>query len=253
MLRIIDENGREVAQILEKLFPKVLEISAIQYVVDWEKVPKKYNYWAVDKNGEAYYYGDKPIIDKGLETWIVKSYMFEEDVNYDCNKYNNHYNWEDSLCKRKQLLHPTIYKPNWKNFPEMHYWAIDVHGAAYYFRTRPSFIIGKYWTSGDDCRDNEFVMEDYDCRKFEESLQQNPNGYCPNWSKYPTHTFWAVDNNEAAYYYTSKPILGENGIWQEDKRNMTMAPIEDREFAIADKELREGKVVNWRIPLRHRV
>lgn len=71
------------------------ELSQEEWQPDWSQSPKWANWWAMDANGDCYYYEDKPKML--LVTWMPTdtNNIFPSQSNYQGD-------WENSLRERTQ-------------------------------------------------------------------------------------------------------------------------------------------------------
>lgn len=112
--------------------------------------------WAIDSNGEAYYYKTKP--NKHSMFWSGSDWIMDEE--FDKEKFKSMWadgSWETSLVEN------TVedYIPNFK-YEQDSAWAIDEDGCAYFYREKYPERVSSGWRS-----DEFYHMDDnFDADKY---------------------------------------------------------------------------------------
>ena len=80
-----------------------------KHEVDWSKIDKKYNYMAVDRDSDVWFYSDKPIflnstwkIKKGSLANLTSPKFLDPKVINSIVKLNPDVHWTDSLVCRNE-------------------------------------------------------------------------------------------------------------------------------------------------------
>jgi hypothetical protein len=113
------------------------------YTPNWAKHPHA-KYWTIDDNGYAYFYASLPYIREVVEDWGTNDYSGEYDSDFNGSEYPELWqgdNWRQSLLSKQEV---TEYKPDWSDFPDAKYWAIDADGEAYFYDRNPT-IQNDFW------------------------------------------------------------------------------------------------------------
>lgn len=139
-------------------------------IVDYIPEPiRNYSYWAIDANGDASYYSEKPLIeDTNFHEWLFNTnanhiYNSNVDYNFDKVKFRHMYygdNWKNSLVCFEQKK----YQP--EPIEGYTHWAIDSDGQAFYYNFKPKSNndewVMSYNPSINDCqKDDDFDSEMY--------------------------------------------------------------------------------------------
>ena len=70
---------------------------------DWSQAHNGYDWFAIDKCGDAYFYTYKPYISNGYDIWADANYTFADGNSKQADSsFNYQGNWQDSLRKRPQ-------------------------------------------------------------------------------------------------------------------------------------------------------
>ena len=118
--------------------------------VDWKQAPYWANYWAMDRDGEAFWFEEEPVQNHHEWVWIDGAVRIAPDFNWSAM------HWQQSLAKRRE------YKPiiNWIDAPqEAKYWAMDSNGEAYWYFSKPDIFCvtedesAGYWESKKEVQD----------------------------------------------------------------------------------------------------
>ena len=67
---------------------------------DWSKANEGFNWWAIDKCGDAYFYNYEPYINISGEYWADSNLMHEKGMSDESESFNYIGKWQDSLRKR---------------------------------------------------------------------------------------------------------------------------------------------------------
>jgi len=105
--------------------------------IPWEDQPDM-RWWAVDNNGGAWFYKEKPVIDRG--TWVGEGACRDYTVNNNGGLLFWHY--RSSLMERPK---PITYKNlSWPTDEVWKYRAMDKQGIVHHFNNKPLLSFGKY-------------------------------------------------------------------------------------------------------------
>lgn len=120
--------------------------------------PTGFDKWAIDKDGEAYFYSCT--VRRGPTVWIPTNLLnAQQDHNFDKNLYKHM--WENEQWKNS-LTYQTVTKTYVPSFPNSDYpkWAIDEDGQAYYMNGAVSLGSGT-WQAYDYEIDYDFNSAQY--------------------------------------------------------------------------------------------
>ena len=69
--------------------------SQVEWQPDWSQAPDNVNYWVMDKDGESYYFEDKPVMKSATWMATTNSVIVPAHSNYQGD-------WKDSLRERTE-------------------------------------------------------------------------------------------------------------------------------------------------------
>ena len=193
----------------EQLPKLTVEVFSLSDCPLWAK------YAAVDENGKAYWYDEKPMLS--AQAWSGTGTHFARQVTHDNTMTRMLYDssdWRSSLIERhaeKQLPKLTVDVFSLDDCPDWaQYAALDANGLAYWYEDKPERLITE-WQSNERARQ---IGQDYDASGWKNSLIERPKSEqrpkltvevfsmeeCPEEAKYA-----AVDADGTAYWYEDKP------------------------------------------------
>ena len=110
----------------------VMDSEEPQEEPDWSKAPSWANWWAVDYDGEACWFDERPTLDKdGIWLWVPHG-KFESIGDLPEPK-----DPKSTLRKRPE---PREFTPNWENAARRYAWcAVDPEGSVWWFRLKPNW------------------------------------------------------------------------------------------------------------------
>src|SRR5687768_11326912 len=246
LLRIVDQlcecNYSCEAGHIEKNVNFRLLVSLVHNTMEaepvWEIAPEWARFWAMDENGDGYWYREHPAM--GSTAWHGGSHVAQ------CSSLKKRYeNWKDSLRERPEavaaeLSSPWEIAPGWAKF-----WAVDKNGKCYWYKEKP-FIGLSMWIPVEAGEGNVLMTKTtlpYS-GSWKESLQERPetDTYTPDWSSAPRWAkFWAMDSDGRCFFYKISPYLASD-MWR---------CTEDNEFQI-DTVSSPKSIKNWKESLQER-
>lgn len=104
--------------------------------LNWAHIPQDFNYAAVDKDGSAWAFKQKPVVNEQYENWVtdIPEYLFQIGEGFDPS------DWPDSLVSRETAERPQAKKLTAANIPEGYsYAAVDEDGEGVAYKYKPFF------------------------------------------------------------------------------------------------------------------
>jgi len=114
--------------------------------VDWSQAPEWANFWAMDDDGRAFWFENKPTLreDALYAVWSDRENgLVEKAPNFIFPATQ----FRESLCARNANEEASAFYVDWSQAPEWaNYWAMDDDGEAYWFEEKPTIDWG-VWLS----------------------------------------------------------------------------------------------------------
>ncbi len=175
----------------------------------WELAPEWAKYWAMDKEGDGYWYENHPT--EGLTAW----YHTGGDVEQNVGVGEEVENWKDTLRERDGAVLVSS-TPDWSSAPEWaRWWAEDEDGRHFWYPIKP-VLHSEMWKV--DGTEFELAGSESTGVDWRNSLTKRPAGsatatFTPSWEEAPAWAEWfAQDGNGDCYWYRSEPYAG-HAVW----------------------------------------
>lgn len=149
-------GSKEQKMMINTVFDLLSLQESAPVVADYKpKFPKGLNFWAIDSDGEAYYYSENP--DRGRLWWTTPG-ISKLDSDFDSYTFSHLWEdgkWKESLAQSSVKNYTPVF-PEWASF-----WAIDKNGNAYFYEDYPT--LGSFmWCSDEDyANDTDFCAEEF--------------------------------------------------------------------------------------------
>ena len=175
--------------------------------LNWAHIPQVFNYAAVHKDGSAWAFQQKPVVNEQYENWVtnIPEYFFQIGQGFDST------DWQNSLVAREPAERPQRKKLTAADIPEgYNYAAVDKNGSGYAFAHKPD-LFDRVWGSATR---NTFLGS-FDNSDWQDSLVSRRIGELPELKKLTAadipegYNFAAIDSDGQTYVYTQKPTLGK--------------------------------------------
>lgn len=131
--------------------------------LNWAHIPEVFNYAAVDKDGSAWAFQQKPVLNEQYENWAtdIPEYLFQIGQGFDST------DWQNSLVSKNEVAKPK--KLTAADIPDgFSYAAVNENGSGYAFKTRP-LLSGLFWAGGCELDSYEF-LGGFDSGNWQNSL-----------------------------------------------------------------------------------
>ena len=139
--------------------------------LNWAHIPQVFNYAAVDKDGSAWAFQQKPVVNEQYENWVtnIPEYLFQIGEGFDPS------DWQDSLVSRETAEQ----KPKLKKKLTMghiprgySYAAVNANGRAYAFDDEPEPQNNGTWDF-KYCNGKKLFIGKFDSTDWENSVVPN--------------------------------------------------------------------------------
>lgn len=129
--------------------------------LNWAHIPEGYSYAAVDKDGEAYAYSEKP--ERGNAGWCA----LREDITFLGKDFDSS-DWANSLVSRETAERPQAKKLTAGDIPDgYNYAAVDSSGNGFTYQGKPKRL-NTIWVNTDDM--DHFLIGQFDPSDWANSL-----------------------------------------------------------------------------------
>jgi hypothetical protein len=170
----------------------------------WEIAPEWAKYWAVDKDGDGYWYENEP--STGASAW----YKSSGDTEQVCSLGGEVENWKDTLREREGSLRTVgSFALDWSSAPEWaKWWAEDEDGRHFWYAIKPVLHSDMWKVDGTTF---ELAGSSSTGVDWEISLTERPAGsatatFTPSWEDAPEWArYWAADLGGSSFWYKDAP------------------------------------------------
>lgn len=222
-------------------------------VFSLDDCPTWAQYAAVDANGLAYWYEDKP--EQLTTEWQSNERARRISQDYDASDWKNsliEIHVEEQLPKLTADVFSMDECPLWARYA-----AVDENGRAYWYDEKPMLVSQAWEGTGTHFArliEHDNIVLRYDASDWKTSLLECPTktylpkitdavfrlSECPEWAQYA-----AVDADGSAYWYAAKPDLGSQA-WCNISKHFVA-----RRITLANMPIRYDKT-NWKNSLIER-